>query len=93
MVFNFASDDPILMIKILKTKFPDYQLDGHVVSGNVNIFEWRTIFTILHMTLPVSPVYSIIIWVRMKIIQILDRHQMSENTKILHKQLLSVGAF
>lgn len=78
------------MVDILHSTFPDYELEGHAISGNKDIFKWKVLFTILHMALPVSPVYIAIIWFRKKIVQKLNGHKMSENTKAMHKQLLNV---
>ena len=90
MSFNFAAGPPELMEQLIKKNYPDYDIRDKTISGVVNVFEWSVLLTILHMTLPVTPVYLTIIWVRRSIIKTLNRHEMSESTRVMHNQLLKV---
>ena len=85
-----ASGPPDQIEKIIHDHFPEYNLDNQTISGNPSVLEWKTMFTALHMTLPVTPVYIIIIYIRRAIIKTLMEHDMSENTKNMHRQLLTV---
>lgn len=78
------------MTAIIKQNFPNYDVEGKTISGTVNILHWNALFTILHMTVPVTPVYLIIIFVRRAINQTLEEHNMSDSTKAMHNQLLKV---
>lgn len=68
-----------------------YDMSHECVSGHLNILNWATLFTILHMTLPVTPVYAVILILRSGIAKKLGKERtMSENTRHLHAQLLKV---
>lgn len=90
ITFNFAGDPPEVMIQIIKNAFPDYETEGRTISGTANVLRWNALFTILHMTVPVTPAYIVIIYVRRAIILRLSGQSMSENTKAIHRQLLMV---
>uniref|UniRef100_A0A8R1IEK1 Uncharacterized protein n=1 Tax=Caenorhabditis japonica TaxID=281687 RepID=A0A8R1IEK1_CAEJA len=78
------------MIEILHQKFPQYNLTGQTVSGTKDIMCFSALFTILHMTLPISPVYTCILILRRKIISRLSFKgvNITKDTKNLHSQLL-----
>ncbi|CAI2351782.1 unnamed protein product [Caenorhabditis sp. 36 PRJEB53466] len=88
--FLWAQDDPELIMKILHSKFPEYDLKGHCVTGTVNIVRFSALFTILHMTVPITPVYICILILRRKIISQLSYQgvNITKDTRNLHSQLL-----
>lgn len=72
----------------------NYDYSEVAISGNAYIFEWKTAFTMFHMTLPVGFVYSIILVLRKKTLQTLLQHnKMSTDTKKMHSLLLKVIRF
>lgn len=94
LVFLLADDDADEIKRILVERFPEYQLENATVCGTINVIEFPAMYTILHMTCPITPVY-IIIWVlRKKIIQKLvsNSKDMSTKTREMHKQLLNVSS-
>ncbi|CAI5447855.1 unnamed protein product [Caenorhabditis angaria] len=93
--FLWAQDEPSEIVEILHNKFPDYTLDGYTVTGTKNILCFSALFTILHMTLPVTPVYTGILIFRKKIIQQLAEKtaNLTKTTKKLHSQLLMALTF
>ncbi|CAI5447856.1 unnamed protein product [Caenorhabditis angaria] len=88
--FLWAQDEPAEIVEILHAKFPNYTLEGQVVTGTKNIFCFSALYTILHMTLPITPVYICILILRNRIIARLSFQgvNMTKNTKNLHTQLL-----
>lgn len=91
IVFSMASGPPEEITEIIHNQFPEYNLTNLTISGNPSVLEWKTLYTALHMTLPVTPVYIVIIYIRKAIIKTLSMHEdMSENTKNMHRQLLTV---
>lgn len=69
----------------------DYDMSAECVSGHLNILNWAALFTILHMTLPITPVYAAILILRRGIaVKLRNEKAMSENTRQLHAQLLKV---
>lgn len=95
ITFLWADDDADEMKRIVVERFPEYQLQNETICGTINIIEFSAMFTILHMTCPITPVY-ITIWIlRKKIIENLTSNSkdMSSKTKEMHKQLLKVWAF
>ncbi|PIC22162.1 hypothetical protein B9Z55_016311 [Caenorhabditis nigoni] len=89
-VFLLADDDAVEIKRILMERFPEYELENATVCGTINVIEFPAMYTILHMTVPITPVY-ITIWVlRKKIIAKLvsNSKDMSAKTKEMHKQLL-----
>uniref|UniRef100_A0A8R1DRC8 Uncharacterized protein n=1 Tax=Caenorhabditis japonica TaxID=281687 RepID=A0A8R1DRC8_CAEJA len=91
--FLWAQDEPTEIIEILHNQFPTYDLNDHVVSGTKNIFCFSALFTIIHMTLPISPVYICILTLRKKIVARLNFRgvNVTKDTKNLHSQLLMVS--
>ncbi|VDM55687.1 unnamed protein product [Angiostrongylus costaricensis] len=86
---SFADDPPEVIESLVRDKFPHYSLAGRTVTGNLNILEWKTLFTVLHMTLPITPVYICILVLRRKIMGYLKVAIMSNMTRNMHQQLLS----
>lgn len=65
---------------------------GLAVSGHTSIMNFWSLFTILYMTMPIGPVYIVILILRKRIFAVLERAQMSDKTKATHKQLVKVRA-
>uniref|UniRef100_A0A8R1I914 Uncharacterized protein n=1 Tax=Caenorhabditis japonica TaxID=281687 RepID=A0A8R1I914_CAEJA len=88
--FLWAQDEPAEILDILHQKFPTYDLHGQVVSGTKNIVCFSALFTILHMTVPITPVYICILILRKKIIARLNFKgvNITKDTRNLHSQLL-----
>ncbi|PAV75085.1 hypothetical protein WR25_02151 [Diploscapter pachys] len=83
--------DPVPQVEArLHELFPDYDFTNQTVSGTINIFQFSALYTILHMTVPISPVYVIIFILRRKIIRKLcdNSESMTKETRQLHSQLL-----
>lgn len=89
--FCFASDDSDKVRRAIE-KGLGYDMNGECVSGHLNIMKWKTLFTILHMTVPVTPVYIMILLLRRAIISKLRIETMSQQTRQLHTQLLKDGS-
>ncbi|XGW26093.1 hypothetical protein V3C99_007033, partial [Haemonchus contortus] len=88
IIMCFANEPTATLIPILEQELPHYVIEKETISGHTNVFEWKTFTAILHMTVPIVPVYVCILILRKRIITMLSTRYMSENTKILHKQLL-----
>ncbi|VDP36696.1 unnamed protein product [Heligmosomoides polygyrus] len=54
--FCFVCDDVDMVKEAIETKF-HYDMTNECVNGILNIIKWNALFAILHMTLPVAPVY------------------------------------
>uniref|UniRef100_A0A8R1E2F4 Uncharacterized protein n=1 Tax=Caenorhabditis japonica TaxID=281687 RepID=A0A8R1E2F4_CAEJA len=91
--FLYAQSDPNEIAQILETRFPDYNMTGLCVTGTINIVSFSALYTILHMTLPIIPVYIIILILRKRIIEKLSFPgvNFAKDTKNLHTQLLMVS--
>ncbi|VDO39562.1 unnamed protein product [Haemonchus placei] len=87
--FSFADDPPEVIVPLLRSKYPQYNLTGRTVTGNLNIFEWKALATILYMTIPVAPVYICVLALRRGIVRHLNDSIMSSRTRNLHQQLLT----
>ncbi|CAI5451472.1 unnamed protein product [Caenorhabditis angaria] len=89
-IFLWADDDPNELLAILMKKFPDYHLENETVSGTINIINFPALYTIIHMAVPIGPVYVCIGILRKKIINKLMKNSgdMSAKTRELHSQLL-----
>ncbi|PIO55514.1 hypothetical protein TELCIR_23098, partial [Teladorsagia circumcincta] len=86
--FCFASDD-IDQVRIAMAKYFNYNVSSQCVTGHVTIFKWSVIYSNLHMTLPIIPVYIAILVLRRLIIKKLHSDTaISEKTRHLHGQLL-----
>ncbi|EYB89944.1 hypothetical protein Y032_0225g2748 [Ancylostoma ceylanicum] len=88
VLFSFADDPPEVVEPLLRAKYPHYNVTGRTISGNLNVLEWKAFFTVLHMTLPITPVYICILVLRRGIVRHLTVAIMSTKTKLLHQQLL-----
>ncbi|PAV59936.1 hypothetical protein WR25_17393 [Diploscapter pachys] len=91
--FLMAKGDQTKVEARLRNRFPDYDFNNKTITGTLNILEsWQEMFTILHMTLPVTPVYCAILILRKKIIRelasVAGTAKMSRATKTMHQQLL-----
>ncbi|PAV66843.1 hypothetical protein WR25_00352 [Diploscapter pachys] len=92
--FLMANDDQAKVEVYLRNRFPNYDFDNKTITGTLNILEsWQAMFTILPMTLPVTPAYCAILILRKKIIRELasvagTMAKMSHATKTMHQQLL-----
>uniref|UniRef100_A0A7I4YWA2 G protein-coupled receptor n=1 Tax=Haemonchus contortus TaxID=6289 RepID=A0A7I4YWA2_HAECO len=88
MTFSFANDDEDELKTIIEQKF-GYDMHSEHVAGFKNFLGWKSLPGILHITLPVAPVYVAILVLRKLTISILSRGMvMSESNKRLHSQLL-----
>ncbi|VDO69705.1 unnamed protein product [Heligmosomoides polygyrus] len=76
------------LLPMLARVLPQYTFVGETVTGHTNVFEWKVCTAILHMTLPITPVYIGILLLRRRIVAMLSVNAMSESTKKIHKQLL-----
>uniref|UniRef100_A0A8R1HN67 G_PROTEIN_RECEP_F1_2 domain-containing protein n=1 Tax=Caenorhabditis japonica TaxID=281687 RepID=A0A8R1HN67_CAEJA len=87
---NFVGRDTIL--PIAKRVYPGYNFNelGGLLMGITDLFSVSALYALLHMTLPVTPVYITIFVLRRKIMTTLWRSHstMSKETKSVHKQLL-----
>ncbi|VDO66171.1 unnamed protein product [Heligmosomoides polygyrus] len=88
--FCFASDDSDKIRRAVENGL-GYNMSGECVSGHLDIMKWKTLFTILHMTVPVIPVYITILLLRRAIISKLSIESMSQQSRQLHSQLLKFG--
>ncbi|KAK6013930.1 hypothetical protein OSTOST_20726, partial [Ostertagia ostertagi] len=86
--FCFASDD-ISEVRQAMAKHFNYNVTSQCVTGHVSIFKWSVMYSNLHMTLPVIPVYiAVLVLRRLTIVKLHSDTALSEKTKHLHKQLL-----
>uniref|UniRef100_A0A1I7TFA3 G_PROTEIN_RECEP_F1_2 domain-containing protein n=1 Tax=Caenorhabditis tropicalis TaxID=1561998 RepID=A0A1I7TFA3_9PELO len=87
---NFV--DRSTIYPIAKRAYPEYNFDNEpgMLTGVTNLLSISALYAILHMTLPVTPVYIIIFILRRKIIKTLmkSHNLMSKETKAVHAQLL-----
>lgn len=93
--FLWAQDEPTEIREILTESFSTYNLTGYTVTGTKNIICFSALFTILHMTLPITPVYICILVLRRRIISRLSFKgvNITKDTKNLHSQLLMVRIY
>ncbi|CAD6191594.1 unnamed protein product [Caenorhabditis auriculariae] len=91
VTFIFAQDPSEELVKILKERFPTYEIEGTMVTGTLDLSSFFCLFTLFHMTLPVTPIYITILVLRRKIINKLELNAeyMQKDTKVLHRQLLT----
>ncbi|CAI5451920.1 unnamed protein product [Caenorhabditis angaria] len=88
--FIFSEGDENEMMTLLQQNFPNYTFDKTMVTGNPDMLAPASLFTILHMTVPIFPIYHIILTMRSKIIKKLETttQHLRKETRNLHKQLL-----
>lgn len=84
------SGDPEIVKEVVLKTYPNETFEGVAVSGNLDILYYRPLYGVLHMTVPVTPVYIILLVLRYKILAHLKSVSsvMSKDTKLMHKQLL-----
>ncbi|CAJ0604434.1 unnamed protein product [Cylicocyclus nassatus] len=58
VLFSFADDPAEIIQPLLQEAYHQYNLTGCTITGNLNVFEWKALSTILHMTVPITPVYD-----------------------------------
>ncbi|VDO42204.1 unnamed protein product [Haemonchus placei] len=88
MTFSFANDNEDELKRIVEKKY-GYDMHSEYVGGFKNTLGWRSLPGVLHITLPVAPVYIAILVLRKLTISILSRGMvMSESNRRLHSQLL-----
>ncbi|VDM71563.1 unnamed protein product [Strongylus vulgaris] len=89
VAFSFTND-PEDLVKARITQVFGYDTSKECVSGHLSIFSFSVLGTILHMTLPVTPVYVAILLLRRGIaMRLKTEKRMSEHTRRLHQQLLN----
>lgn len=81
------------LIPILERELPQYIIVGETISGHENILGWKQLTGILHMTLPITPIYVGILILRRRITGMLSTDKMSEHTRKTHSQLLKVRSY
>ncbi|CAB3409710.1 unnamed protein product [Caenorhabditis bovis] len=89
IVFLWGYEDSVGVKELLQAKFPNYDLSG-VLTGHETMFCFSVMFTILHMTVLITPVYICILILRRLIIKRLSFKGISvtKDTRNLHTQLL-----
>mgnify|MGYP001612508454 CR=1 FL=1 len=89
------SGDPEIVKEVVWKTYPNETFEGVAVSGNLDILYYRPLYGVLHMTVPVTPVYIILLILRHKILAHLKKVSsiMSKETKLMHKQLLRLGNY
>ncbi|CAI2351783.1 unnamed protein product [Caenorhabditis sp. 36 PRJEB53466] len=88
--FLYAQSDPQEIVEILRDRFPEYNTTGLCVYGTKDIGTFAALYTIFHMTVPITPVYICILILRRKIIKKLSFQNVNiaKDTKNLHTQFL-----
>ncbi|KAK6030495.1 7TM chemoreceptor [Ostertagia ostertagi] len=88
VTFCFTNDD-VEEVKLSLSKKFTYDMTSACVNGHLDIHNWKVMIAVLHMTLPITPVYiAILILRRLTIAKLRTERVMSENSKHLHAQLL-----
>lgn len=84
-----------VMQPLFNQSYPEYDLsDQPALTGHTTILHFTALFTVLHVTIPVTPIYIAIILIRSKIIKSLNGAElMAATTKKMHAQLLKVNYF
>ncbi|CAD6193193.1 unnamed protein product [Caenorhabditis auriculariae] len=95
VIYSFASDDPEVVLEVVKNRFPHYNLTGIVVSGSLDYFDPCVSVLSVHMTLPIPFLYTGILYLRRKVLWKLESlsENMSIYTKSMHEQLLKALTF
>ncbi|KAK6022970.1 hypothetical protein OSTOST_11313 [Ostertagia ostertagi] len=90
IVFSFASDGEAELKTIIEMKF-GYDVSSECVSGHKNILSWMVLPFILHMTLPIAPVYTTILVLRgLTARKLTNESTFSKKARDLQSQLLKV---
>ncbi|VDO64607.1 unnamed protein product, partial [Heligmosomoides polygyrus] len=93
VTFSFASDS-VTDVKIAVAEKFGYDMTDECVSGHLDIIGWKTLFTILNMTITVAPEYTVILLLIRSTLSKLDSvRTMSENSRQLHAQLLKALSY
>ncbi|KIH59124.1 hypothetical protein ANCDUO_10659 [Ancylostoma duodenale] len=83
-----------VMREVLLALYPQYANVTGAVYGVKNVFQFSIIFTIIHATVPITPVYIAILVIGTKIFRYLNlQNTMSQRTKAMHRQLLKALIF
>ncbi|EFP10779.1 hypothetical protein CRE_02536 [Caenorhabditis remanei] len=89
---NFVERSEIL--PIIKRVHPDYDFTESVglLTGITDLSSVSVVYGMIHTTLPITPVYISVFIIRWKTVKILTKKRdfMSQDTKIMHSQLLKV---
>nr|pir hypothetical protein C04E6.10 - Caenorhabditis elegans [Caenorhabditis elegans] len=89
--------DSSTILPITKRIYPQYnfELETGLITGITNLFSVSAIYAVLHMTIPVTPVYITIFILRRKILKTLmmSYNVMSKETKAIHAQLMKALTF
>ncbi|KAF1751275.1 hypothetical protein GCK72_017829 [Caenorhabditis remanei] len=92
---NFVDRSTIL--PIAKRVYPEYDFETEpgLLTGITNLFSVSATYAMLHMTLPITPVYITILILRRSITKTLMKSHsiMSKETKAVHAQLLKALTF
>ncbi|CAD6197640.1 unnamed protein product [Caenorhabditis auriculariae] len=62
-----SSGSPIELAEIIHKRFAAYDLTNKTITGSRNMFEPSSLYVMLHLTLPVTPAYVVILILRKKI--------------------------
>ncbi|CAI5450530.1 unnamed protein product [Caenorhabditis angaria] len=91
IAFCIAGSKPIDIYRVIHKKYPDYDLSGYQINGQLDIRNIFSLYGFCHLLLPAQPIYCIIIFLRFRIIGHLKEAagHMSKNTRAMHKQLLT----
>ncbi|EPB77616.1 hypothetical protein ANCCEY_03288 [Ancylostoma ceylanicum] len=89
VIFGSANDTEESVKEVLQRSYPQYMNYTGTISGIKDVIKFNAMFGILHITVPVAPVYITILVLRAKIVQQLQSQEnMSHHTRLMHKQLL-----
>lgn len=80
-----------LLEQIIHSRMPNYTFEKDTLYGTTDVFEWRSLQSILFMCLPIVPVYIFILILRERILSRLEVEALSEMAKKMHRQLLAVS--
>ncbi|KAF1753991.1 hypothetical protein GCK72_020549 [Caenorhabditis remanei] len=89
---NFVERSEIL--PVIERVHPDYDFSENVglLTGITDLSSVSVVYGMIHTTLPITPVYISVFVIRWKTVKILTKKRdfMSQDTKIMHSQLLKV---
>ncbi|KAK6059393.1 7TM chemoreceptor [Cooperia oncophora] len=84
----FANEPASELLTILAKELPYYDIANATIAGHTSVFEWKLLTGILLIATPITPILVSTLVLKRQIVALLSTHPLSENTKILHKQLL-----
>ncbi|CAD6193195.1 unnamed protein product [Caenorhabditis auriculariae] len=95
VVYSLGQDEPELVRQAVQRRFPEYNLTGTVITGNLNYTNPALIYLSLHMTCPTPFLYFGILYFRQRVLWKLDSlsESLSIHTKSMHEQLLKALTF